>query len=321
MSRSSRRTAGRSSSRAMGEPARQAARGIDLRPAFALRPCDGDRVAGSCSRSVDDALSRRARSGCARSAPRRDSRRSDSDERTPRRPARLSRSALTAEIDARSASARPAAATAWCGAAAQADRAPNGVAGNPVHWIYLIPSDGTDGLGPVANAMRVGCRPGRRLVAGPGSELRPPERHGQRPQCGTQLDVTDISAQRTASRAAGTRPDLESVLRHHPRRSNAPLPYAADEKVCLVYYDEQPINEGRAVAAGAGVTRTASGSRSSITAVHRRSRLRPCARARIPPHDRRGAERCPKVHGQKHRAPHRRRGRPLCIRLWEVACP
>ena len=34
--------------------------------------------------------------------------------------------------------------TAWCGTGAQADRAPNGVAGNPIHWVYVIPSDGAD---------------------------------------------------------------------------------------------------------------------------------------------------------------------------------
>ena len=37
-------------------------------------------------------------------------------------------------------------AAVWCGAASQLDRAPNVVAGNPVHWVYAIPTDGQDRL-------------------------------------------------------------------------------------------------------------------------------------------------------------------------------
>jgi hypothetical protein len=54
-------------------------------------------------------------------------------------------------------SASPAsssAATAWCGTASQTDRAPNAVAGNPLHWVYLIPADGSDNLAAVAPVMQ-----------------------------------------------------------------------------------------------------------------------------------------------------------------------
>lgn len=43
---------------------------------------------------------------------------------------------------------------AWCGAARQTDQAPNVVAGNPVHWIYAIPSDGPDAFSTWASAMQ-----------------------------------------------------------------------------------------------------------------------------------------------------------------------
>ena len=46
------------------------------------------------------------------------------------------------------------AATPWCGTASEEDRAPNRVAGNPVHWVYAIPSDGEDRLATVANVMQ-----------------------------------------------------------------------------------------------------------------------------------------------------------------------
>ena len=46
------------------------------------------------------------------------------------------------------------ASAAWCGTARQTDHAPNAVAGNPVHWIYAIPSDGQDAFPTWASAMQ-----------------------------------------------------------------------------------------------------------------------------------------------------------------------
>ena len=105
--------------------------------------------------------------------------------------ARFARSSLTAEIDAPGASARPAAATAWCGAAAQADRVPNAVAGNPVHWVYLIPSDGTDSLGAVANAMQSDADQVDAWWRGQDAS-RVPRNDVTAFSCGTQLDVTTV---------------------------------------------------------------------------------------------------------------------------------
>jgi hypothetical protein len=42
----------------------------------------------------------------------------------------------------------------WCGTPTQADLVPNVVAGNPVHWIYAIPSDAPDRLSTFASAMQ-----------------------------------------------------------------------------------------------------------------------------------------------------------------------
>ena len=46
-------------------------------------------------------------------------------------------------------------AATWCGTVAQADRVPNGVAGNPIHWVYVIPSDGGDNLTGLASVMQI----------------------------------------------------------------------------------------------------------------------------------------------------------------------
>lgn len=45
-------------------------------------------------------------------------------------------------------------AATWCGTASQLDRAPNVVAGHPVHWVYAIPSDGQDRLSEVGSVMQ-----------------------------------------------------------------------------------------------------------------------------------------------------------------------
>ena len=66
-------------------------------------------------------------------------------------------------------SAAPAAPAAWCGAAAQADREPNVVAGNPIHWVYAIPSDGAGQSRRTRERHAGGRRGDRRLVARAGS--------------------------------------------------------------------------------------------------------------------------------------------------------
>ena len=59
---------------------------------------------------------------------------------------------LAPDMPAATRSARSSAA--WCGTARQTDQSPNAVAGNPVHWIYAIPSDGRDGFSTWASAMQ-----------------------------------------------------------------------------------------------------------------------------------------------------------------------
>ena len=46
------------------------------------------------------------------------------------------------------------AAATWCGTASQTDRSPNTLAGNPVHWVYAVPSDGQDRLSSIASVMQ-----------------------------------------------------------------------------------------------------------------------------------------------------------------------
>ena len=87
--------------------------------------------------------------------------------------------------------ARPAASAAWCGTAAQTDRTPNGVAGNPVHWVYAIPSDGPDGLAGFAALMQADAEQIDAWWRGqdPARTLRNDVASFS---CGMQLDITTL---------------------------------------------------------------------------------------------------------------------------------
>jgi Divergent InlB B-repeat domain len=94
-----------------------------------------------------------------------------------------------------------AAATAWCGQTAQADRVPNLVAGNPVHWIYMIPSDGADNLGGLAPVMQSDAE---QIDAWWRSQdpTRTPRNDVASFSCGAQLDITTVRSTRSSAQLA-----------------------------------------------------------------------------------------------------------------------
>ena len=100
------------------------------------------------------------------------------------------------------ASAAPASTAAtWCGSSATADRAPNVVAGNPIHWVYLIPSDGADNLGSVAPVMQGDAEQIDAWWRGQDSTRAPRDDVATFP-CATQLDITTVRSSRPGSQLA-----------------------------------------------------------------------------------------------------------------------
>jgi len=87
---------------------------------------------------------------------------------------------------------------AWCGAAAQTDRVPNAVAGNPVHWVYVIPSDGVDNLAGLASIMQSDAEQidGWWRGQDPTRTLRNDVASFS---CGAQLDITTLRASRSSA--------------------------------------------------------------------------------------------------------------------------
>ncbi len=89
-------------------------------------------------------------------------------------------------------------AAAWCGSAAQSDRVPNVVAGNPIHWIYLIPSDGPDDLARVAGAMQSDADEIDGWWRGQ-DPTRVPRNDVARFSCGDQLDISTARSTRSSA--------------------------------------------------------------------------------------------------------------------------
>ena len=91
-----------------------------------------------------------------------------------------------------------AALAAWCGSPSPTDRAPNGVAGNPVHWVYAIPSDGADNLTGLASVMQADAEQIDAWWRGQ-DPARTPRNDIASFSCGAQLDITTIRIPRTSA--------------------------------------------------------------------------------------------------------------------------
>ena len=83
------------------------------------------------------------------------------------------------------------AASTWCGTPTTQDQAPNAVAGNAIHWLYVVPSDGGDRLSTEASAMQTDAElidswwRGQDPTRAPRNDLTPLT-------CGMQLDLSDV---------------------------------------------------------------------------------------------------------------------------------
>ncbi len=188
-------SANRRQARAVGRAARQAPGQLDLRPALALRPRHAGRCARARSCLGDDAVIRVLAVVVALAATVLATGASAVTGTT------TVRNVTAEDIPTLQSTARSVAQTAWCGTGAQADRAPNGVAGNPIHWVYVIPSDGADNLSGLASVMQSdaeqidGWWRGQDPTRTPRNDVAPFS-------CGAQLDVTTVRTQQSSAQLA-----------------------------------------------------------------------------------------------------------------------
>lgn len=176
---------------------------------------------------------------------------------------------MTAGIEPAAASA--AAAATWCGSAAQADRVPNGVAGNPVHWIYLIPSDGSDNLGGVASTMQSDAEQIDAWWRGQ-DPTRTPRNDVTAFSCGSQLDVSTIRSTRSSAELTPVSSGFAGIVDTLQRAG-----FTSSLTKYVVYYDGPVDNanicgQGGSDRSGFGVAvvyfRSCSGVSTALVAAH-----------------------------------------------------
>ena len=105
----------------------------------------------------------------------------------------------------------PSAPAAWCGVAAQTDRVPNVVAGNPLHWVYAIPSDGADNLGGLASVMQADAEQIDGWWRGQDS-TRTPRNDIAAFTCGGQLDITTVRIPRSSAQLSPLEGRFSSII-------------------------------------------------------------------------------------------------------------
>ena len=116
-----------------------------------------------------------------------------------------------ADVAGQAPPASTAALAAWCGAAAQTDRAPNVVAGNPIHWVYVIPSDGPDNLGGLAAVMQSDAEQIDSWWRGQDPSRTPRNDVASFP-CGSQLDVTTVRTGRSSAELAALQGRFSAIV-------------------------------------------------------------------------------------------------------------
>lgn len=89
-------------------------------------------------------------------------------------------------------------AATWCGTASQLDRAPNAIAGHPVHWVYAIPSDGVDRLSSIGSVMQADAEEIEAWWRAQ-DPTRAPRNDLTAFACGQQLDITTVRLAQSAS--------------------------------------------------------------------------------------------------------------------------
>ena len=141
--------------------------------------------------------------------------------------------------------AAPAHASTFCGTSASADRAPNVVAGYPVHVGYAVPSDGADRFGQFASQIQTdaeaidGWWRGQDPTRAPRFDLFPFS-------CGSQLDLTTVRLSRTGAQLANPNTAFDAIV---SATQSARL-LTTFEKL-LVYYDG-PVSDLDACGIGGG---------------------------------------------------------------------
>ena len=186
----------------------------------------------------------RGRSGSRRSRRRR----SDRAQGRTATPTSAARQVLVTKTTA--AAATPAgvarASATWCGTPSELDTKPNVVAGNPVHWIYAIPSDGPDRFTTFASRMQTDWETIDAWWRGQDPTRAPRSDLAQFP-CGNQLDISLVRLPQSGSQLAAPESPFELIWDAIEARG-----FRSEFTKYVVYYDG-PVGDNRICGVGSTV--------------------------------------------------------------------
>ncbi len=128
-------------------------------------------------------------------------------------------------------SARALSSATWCGTPSAIDAKPNAVAGYPVHFIYAVPSDGTDRLSTFASRMESDWEAIDVWWRGQ-DPTRTPRADVARFSCGLQLDLSSVKLRQSSAQIAAQEEPFDQVF-----DSLDSLGFTSQFTKYVVYYD------------------------------------------------------------------------------------
>lgn len=162
------------------------------------------------------------------------------------------REVTAADVPVLASTSVTSAPAAWCGSVATADRVPNVIAGNPVHWVYAIPSDGADSLSTLADVMQSDADQIDAWWRGQ-DPTRVPRNDVATFPCGQQLDITTLRLTGSSGQLAPLQDRFDAIV---DALESARLDSSFTKYV--VYYDGPTADanvcgQGGSIASGFGV--------------------------------------------------------------------
>ena len=128
-------------------------------------------------------------------------------------------------------SARALSSATWCGTPSAIDAKPNAVAGYPVHFIYAVPSDGTDRLSTFASRMETDWEAIDSWWRGQ-DPTRTPRADVAQFSCGLQLDLSSVKLRQSSAQIAAQEEPFDQVF-----DSLDSLGFTSQFTKYVVYYD------------------------------------------------------------------------------------
>jgi Divergent InlB B-repeat domain len=136
----------------------------------------------------------------------------------------------------------------WCGAPSEVDTKPNSVAGHPVHWIYVLPSDGQDRFPTFASVMQTDAETIESWWRSQ-DPSRAPRGDVAQFSCGTQLDLSVVRMSESSIQLSARETPFDEIWDTLTARG-----FSSEDARYVVYFDG-PIGSDDICGAGGAFNR------------------------------------------------------------------